>query len=101
MKQQDEGARVLHLVEPAYRQGRTLCGLSLETVGEDWTDAIFEIVASGLTDSECSKCYKLAEDIIREESAKDDANWKREQALEAGMLHGVDAYNDAMGYGHG
>lgn len=24
--------------------------------------------------------------------------WKKEQAMEAGMLHGLDAYNEIMGY---
>jgi hypothetical protein len=28
----------------------------------------------------------------------DDADWRREIAMEAGMLHGIDAYNEAMGY---
>lgn len=28
----------------------------------------------------------------------DDDDWRREMAMEAGMLHGIDAYNDAMGY---
>lgn len=27
-----------------------------------------------------------------------DAEWQREIAMEAGMLYGVDAYNDEMGY---
>lgn len=31
-----------------------------------------------------------------EEDAEDE-DWRRELAVEAGMLHGVDAYNDAMG----
>ena len=29
----------------------------------------------------------------------DDGEWRREQAMEAGMLGGCDAYNDAMGWG--
>jgi hypothetical protein len=29
-----------------------------------------------------------------------DNSWQHEQAMEAGMLHGIDAYNDAMGYGY-
>jgi len=28
----------------------------------------------------------------------DDDDWRREMAMEAGMLHGVNAYNDMMGY---
>jgi hypothetical protein len=31
-------------------------------------------------------------------SRNDREEWKRERAWEAGMLHGVEAYNDAMGY---
>lgn len=27
-----------------------------------------------------------------------DAQWRREMAMEAGMLHGVEAYNDFMGW---
>ena len=29
--------------------------------------------------------------------AEDSGSWQREQAMEAGMLHGIDAYNDMMG----
>lgn len=33
-----------------------------------------------------------------EDSTEDDGGaWQRELAMEAGMLHGIDAYNDAMG----
>jgi len=28
----------------------------------------------------------------------DDSDWKREQAMEAGMAFGCDGYNDVMGY---
>ena len=34
----------------------------------------------------------------RRELERSDAEWRRERAMEAGMLHGVDAYNDEMGY---
>jgi hypothetical protein len=33
------------------------------------------------------------------EDRDDMQDWRREQAMEAGMLHGIDAYNDAMGCG--
>jgi hypothetical protein len=33
-----------------------------------------------------------------ERDSSDDDDWRREQAMEAGMLHGIDAYNDAMGF---
>lgn len=32
-------------------------------------------------------------------SRDSDAEWRREMAMEAGMLGGVNAYNDFMGYG--
>lgn len=34
----------------------------------------------------------------RRELARSDSEWQRERAMEAGMLHGVEAYNDEMGY---
>lgn len=37
-------------------------------------------------------------DRRRRELAQSDAEWQRERAMEAGMLHGVDAYNDEMGW---
>jgi hypothetical protein len=36
-----------------------------------------------------------------EDDEAEDSAWRREIALEAGMLHGVDAYNDAMGFSAG
>lgn len=30
--------------------------------------------------------------------ALDDGEWRREMAMEAGMLHGVEAYNEEMGW---
>ncbi len=30
--------------------------------------------------------------------ADDDSDWRHEQAMQAGMMGGCDAYNDAMGY---
>ena len=34
----------------------------------------------------------------RRDLARSDREWQRERATEAGMLHGVEAYNDEMGY---
>jgi len=34
----------------------------------------------------------------RREAEADRRAWQREIAIEAGMLHGIDAYNDEMGY---
>lgn len=34
----------------------------------------------------------------RRELARSDREWQRERAMEAGMLHGAEAYNDEMGY---
>ena len=34
----------------------------------------------------------------RAKQQDDDGEWRREQAMEAGMLGGCDAYNEAMGY---
>jgi len=35
---------------------------------------------------------------VARERAQDDAEWRHEQAVEAGMLGGIEAYNEAMGY---
>ena len=35
---------------------------------------------------------------VARERAADDDEWRHEQAMEAGMLHGVEGYNEAMGY---
>jgi hypothetical protein len=34
----------------------------------------------------------------RRELDRSDREWQRERATEAGMLHGIEAYNDEMGY---
>jgi hypothetical protein len=34
----------------------------------------------------------------RRERAREDREWKRERAMQAGMAFGVDGYNDEMGY---
>lgn len=34
----------------------------------------------------------------RRQMERDDRDWQRERANEAGMLHGIDAYNDEMGW---
>jgi hypothetical protein len=34
----------------------------------------------------------------RQELEHSDGEWRRERATEASMLHGTEAYNDAMGY---
>jgi len=33
-----------------------------------------------------------------EATANDSGSWKREMAMEAGMLHGIQGYNDVMGH---
>lgn len=35
---------------------------------------------------------------VEREQRRADLEWQREQAMEAGMLHGIDTYNDEMGY---
>jgi hypothetical protein len=40
----------------------------------------------------CIKCEIDKKEALRE----DNEEWRREQAQEAGMLHGIDAYNDII-----
>lgn len=35
---------------------------------------------------------------VQDVPPEDDSDWKREIAMEAGMLHGVQAYNETMGW---
>lgn len=87
----------LHLVNdiPATK---TLCGIPIDEIGENWTDAIYEIVAEPKDDSVCHGCHDAGAKLIAQDAA-DDAAWRREIAIEAGMLHGVEAYNEALGNG--
>jgi len=39
-----------------------------------------------------------SDEMAKAQDERDARQWKQEIALEAGMLHGVDAYNDAMGF---
>ena len=41
----------------------------------------------------CDECNK-DDDEPSKDDAKFDAAWRREQAMEAGMLYGCEAYND-------
>lgn len=36
--------------------------------------------------------------LRRDHKPSDDSDWRHEMAREAGMLHGVEAYNDEMGW---
>jgi hypothetical protein len=46
----------------------------------------------------CNDCFEAIESEDLHQTAEDyDADWSREMAMEAGMLHGIDAYNDARG----
>ena len=68
--------------------------------GENATSTAY-IEIDGLTDDELKalgieRCRK---NPIHKPSRKDDdSEWRREMANEAGMLHGVEAYNEVMGF---
>jgi|ETNvirnome_6_100_1030635.scaffolds.fasta_scaffold02398_5 hypothetical protein len=36
--------------------------------------------------------------IVRQEESADDTEWRREQAMEAGMAFGCNAFNEIMGW---
>lgn len=60
----------------------------------DVTDALVEVCARPHALDACPRCMAVALRDLRE----DDMLLRRERAMEAGMLHGVTAYNDAMGW---
>jgi hypothetical protein len=57
--------------------------------------AYFILVGPGLRDIHRNPTFNPTK--AQAEAAAEDAAWRQEIAMEAGMLHGVDAYNDAMG----
>jgi len=62
-----------------------------------------EDIVESIYGAHCPPCHEEIEsgdiEISSDQFNNDlDDDWKREQAMEAGMLHGIDAYNDAMGY---
>jgi hypothetical protein len=85
---------MLHLVNDI-PYVRTLCNELLDNVGDDWTDALVE-VTEGWDDMPpvCLTCLKRAKRIVLAENT--DTSWRHERAMEAGMLHGIDAYNAMM-----
>lgn len=88
---------MLHLVNQS-PYCLTLCGATLDEVGEDWTDALYEVVESQ-DGTECPVCLAEAHVILAR--VEDDEDQRLEVALEAGALHGIEAYNDALGYWQG
>ena len=46
----------------------------------------------------CDECMQDLYDEHPQDTSVSDDEWRREQAMEAGMLHGIDAYNEMMGY---
>ena len=46
----------------------------------------------------CKECHQELYDEYPQDTSVSDDEWRREQAMEAGMLHGIDAYNEMMGY---
>jgi uroporphyrinogen-III decarboxylase len=75
----------------------TLCGRTLEEVGEDWTDAISDAMAD-LNVRICLSCGDLGAEILNRAAEESREDRRREIATEQGMMYGIDAYNDAMGY---
>jgi Na+-translocating ferredoxin:NAD+ oxidoreductase RNF subunit RnfB len=47
---------------------------------------------------DCYNMYEVEVQPKKRAKSNSDKGWQREQAMEAGMGLGVEAYNDAMGY---
>lgn len=73
---------------PAKGQLPKVCGYNWEFVEIDGPDA-HEVTAN--PDQTTQRRH-------RREAARSDSEWKREQAMQAGMVFGCDGYNDVMGY---
>lgn len=62
---------------------------------DDWDD--IEATIDQLIDERSDLEFELQR-LSGKATTGADNEWLREQAMEAGMLHGIDAYNDMMGY---
>lgn len=72
----------------------TLCGLLIDSIADDeWTDAYSETIKNP-PDAMCQTCLDQGKLMLQET----DAAWRREIAMEEGMLQGIDAYNEIMGW---
>lgn len=47
------------------------------------------------------KCHQCGKECKEKYCSDDCREWAHEIAMEAGMLHGMDAYNDALGQSTG
>lgn len=85
---------MLHFVNDLpYEQ--TMCGLSTEGMKEEeYTDDTIEVSRNAKEFDACPTCVAKA----RKQHRMDNRDIIREIATEAGMMHGVDAYNEVMGY---
>lgn len=61
----------------------------------DTTVVCFILCGPGLRTIHPNPTFNKAQ--AQREKAADDAAWRHEVSMEAGMLHGIQAYNDAMG----
>lgn len=74
--------------DTGYKYRNSPCGITPEKLQEDdnWSDV--------LEDIDCPTCHEE----YQKEIAADEADWKHEIAVEEGMLQGLDAYNEIMGW---
>jgi hypothetical protein len=82
-----EAWKQFHDNDPRYTSGRHI----------HWRYVMID--ATGLNGIRANPAFN--DPAVRRSHALDDAAWRREIAMEAGMGLGVEAYNDAMGYGYG
>ena len=76
---------------------------------QDWTHMsqkqAVELVKEEMNHMQCElsdeKIFEIIKEWIKDgqqEAQQEDDSWQRERAMLAGMAHGVQAYNDIMGY---
>lgn len=82
------------------------CGEDFETLDlakanysaecEDYSVAFIELNGPGIQLIRENENYDRAR--VARDNARDDSDWQREQAMQAGMAFGCDGYNDEMGW---
>jgi hypothetical protein len=82
---------------PTLKEAREALQGELDDPRPCTTNAYFELVGPDVHETHANPSFDGA--ARKREDEQFEQEWRREIAMEAGMLHGVAAYNDHMGWG--
>lgn len=67
-------------------------------VGPEWEGLRGEMLFNPFTRPECLTLFHKGAEQAEREQTDDCDDWKRERAMQAGMMGGCEAYNSELGY---